>query len=335
MNIRGARLKATAAASDLHRKLNLRSEIREGLRPIDVYKAIIDLDVPLLFRPLEGVLGVYLSSPEKGILISSSDALNPARQRYTAAHELGHLCMGHGNSVDDAQNINNQESLQRAETAPTDVPIFEAEAEMFASEFLMPKALIVSTCKKMGLNKAGIMDPKNVYQLALRLGTSYQATCYALRSNELVSFQALNRLTQFTPKQIKQECIDEGTSIEHPHSDVILLDKTDHGRQLLLKPGDHVIMSLPEHTSGGFQWTVPDISPLVHWLDDKRSGASPEGVFGSPVLRHLTFTGESKVDLLLTECRSWGNREYINQFGINVDFRGREEGLPRVAREAL
>jgi len=335
MNIRGARLKAAAAASDLHRRLNLRDEIRKGLRPIDVYKAIIDLDVPLLFRPLDGLLGVYLSSPEKGILISSSDALNPARQRYTAAHELGHLFMGHGNSVDDAKNTNDQESLQRAETTPKDVPIFEAEAEVFASEFLMPKALIVSTCKKMGLNKTGIQDPKNVYQLALRLGTSYQATCYALRSNEIVSFQSLNRLTQFTPKQIKQECIVEGTPIEHPHSDVVLLDKTDHGRQLLLKPGDQVIMSLPEHTSGGFQWTVPDISPLGQWLGDNRSGISPEGVFGSPVLRHLTFTGESKVDLLLTECRSWANHEYINQFAINVDFRGREEGLPRVAREAL
>lgn len=325
MDTRTVRLRAAAAASKLHRQLGLRGQIREGLSPIDVYGAINQLGVPLLFRPLEGLLGAYLSAPAQGIIISSADSLSPARQRYTAAHELGHCFMGHESSIDSEAELN------RTAASIDTASVYEAEAEVFASEFLMPKALMVNTVKRAGWSAKDIREPGIVYQLSLRLGTSYSATSYALRSHELISRSELSLLNDVQPKQIKEQILNGDMTLDSYHSDVVVLSERDHGRLLILKPGDCVILRLTEHTSGGFQWQLQEGYPNLDLLRDNRTLADEGSQIGEPVQRNFTFKAQDLIQLGLAEKRSWGGL-IGSEFSLLADFRGREEGLPRSLR---
>lgn len=322
MDIRAVRLRAAAAANKLHRELVLKEQIREGRRPIDVYEAITRLDIPLLFRPLKGLLGAYLSSPAPGIMISSADSVSPARQRFTAAHELGHCYMGHGSSVDS------EEALNRTAASIGTAPVCEAEAEVFASEFLMPKALVTRTAKRSGWGGKDVKDPRVVYQLSLRLGTSYSATSYALRSHELITRGDLDLLGQVRPRQIKEELLDGEPILESYHSDVVVLSELDHGRLLVLKPGDCVILNLSEHTSGGFQWRLRETYPNLELLKNGRKVLDEASTFGQPVQRNFTFKGRNLIQLDLVEERTW-EKGIGSEFLLLADFRGREKGLPR------
>ncbi|QDT07508.1 helix-turn-helix protein [Rubripirellula lacrimiformis] len=59
------------------------------------------------------------------------------RERFTLAHELGHLCLHHQPAED-----------------------FEAEANQFASEFLMPKDDIIKSLRQLNLSKAAALKGK-------------------------------------------------------------------------------------------------------------------------------------------------------------------------------
>ena len=55
------------------------------------------------------------------------------------------------------------------------------EADAFAVGFMLPKWLVVGHCARQGWRIADLLRPEVVYQLSLRLGASYEATCRALR----------------------------------------------------------------------------------------------------------------------------------------------------------
>jgi len=255
-------------------------------------------------------------------MISSADSLSPARQRYTAAHELGHCYMGHESSIDS------EETLKRTAASIATAPVYEAEAEVFASEFLMPKALVVKTAKRSGWGAKDVRDPRVVYQISLRLGTSYSATAYALRSHELITSRDLDLLVNVRPKKIKEELLTGEITLESYHSDVVVLSEQDHGRLLILKPGDCVILNLAEHTSGGFQWRLREAYPNLDMLRDNRTQEGEGLAFGQPTKRIFTFKGQDLIELGLVEDRAWESH-VGSEFLLLADFRGREEGLPR------
>ena len=87
------------AAARLHQRLNLRHQIDAKGGNIDVFSVIQTLDLPLLLRPLQGLLGAYLNDPTPGVLITTQRPM--AIQRFTAAHELGHFSLQHQPSLDD------------------------------------------------------------------------------------------------------------------------------------------------------------------------------------------------------------------------------------------
>lgn len=96
---REAILHGTKEAARLHRDLGIRAKIEGRGGRIDVFGAILGLDLPLLFRPLKGLLGAYLPGPYPGIMVTNQRAL--PIQRFTGAHELGHAVMKHEGSLDD------------------------------------------------------------------------------------------------------------------------------------------------------------------------------------------------------------------------------------------
>ena len=92
--------------------------------------------MPLLLRPLDGLLGAYLNAPSQGILVTTQRPMSI--QRFTAAHELGHCHLNHQPSLDD------EASILRRMPANFDPghDYQELEADAFAVAFLMPKWLL-------------------------------------------------------------------------------------------------------------------------------------------------------------------------------------------------
>ena len=60
---RDAILTGIARAAELQHELGIRELLKDGSRPMDVFAAIKALKVMVLFRPLDGLLGAYVPTP--------------------------------------------------------------------------------------------------------------------------------------------------------------------------------------------------------------------------------------------------------------------------------
>lgn len=110
--------------------------------PVDVF-GLVKKYATLFFRsiPIEGVDGVSLDIKVPGrepVVILNSD-MSPKRQRFTLAHELGHIIIPwHVGDVIADRIFDGEYTYQN----PFDHMIMEGEANRFAAELLMPEGWI-------------------------------------------------------------------------------------------------------------------------------------------------------------------------------------------------
>lgn len=154
-----ARLKAVAAAKRVHRGLDLERRVTESGGQIDIFEAIAELDISLIFKPLTSALGFCLPAPMRGIMVTTLRGLHI--QRFTAAHELGHVVLEHKGSIDKEQEI-----LARDPFSGANGDLQEIQAEAFAAEFLLPRWLYIHHAKNQGWSSGHLRNPDIVYQLA-------------------------------------------------------------------------------------------------------------------------------------------------------------------------
>jgi len=321
--IREAKLRGVRAAAEVHINLGLREKIREGVEQVDIFNSIFQFDIPMLCQPLEGLLGAYVSKPDKGIIVTTNRRL--PIQRFTAAHELGHYWLKHEESLDS------EESMNLARQGVTNIPIQEVEAEAFASEFLLPKLLIVKTAKKQGWHQTDLRNPNIVYQLSLRTGTSYDATRLALFENKIIDFNTAKSLREIQPKITKKNIL-RSENIVNPWSDVFLITSSDNGTHIQASPEDTIIIELPEHTGGGYLWSEIYSDSVLELLNDETITA-PDINVGSINKRRLSLRGQKNTKIYIEEKRNWGkSKKPLEIFEMNISFEGKEEGLPRAAR---
>jgi Zn-dependent peptidase ImmA (M78 family) len=121
---------------------------------------VVVLDLP------EGVAGAYIARPDCPLVFVNGGQWI-ARQRFTLAHEFGHLRMGHETVVDK------QVAISGHLRDPNEVC-----ANAFAAEFLMPKAAIVRWGARNVLGGQPTLE--HVCLLAAEYGVSAQAARYAL-----------------------------------------------------------------------------------------------------------------------------------------------------------
>jgi hypothetical protein len=142
---------ANLAAAQAHGDLG----VDTSAPPIDVYSAIGAAGVVLMWRPLPRQFGAYVAEPgsRAGILINNG--LQPAAQRQTAGHELGHHRFRHGTQVDT--NLEAPLAQRTVWTAE------EKEAEAFSAWFLMPRKAVRMALARLGLERPHA--PEDVYQL--------------------------------------------------------------------------------------------------------------------------------------------------------------------------
>jgi Zn-dependent peptidase ImmA (M78 family) len=325
---RDAILTGTAKAAELHAELRLREKLRSGDRPVDVLGAIRAHSITVLFRPLDGLLGAYVPTPRSaGMLVTT--LRDHHVQRFTAAHELGHHVLGHKVPSFDKQ-VGFVARGERDGYAPQEI-----EADAFAAEFLLPKWLIVAHARRRQWGTQDLQKADVAYQLSLRLGVSYAATCWALASANLVPLDVARQLAERPPKESKQRAI-AGMKPTSWYPDVWVLSQHDQGAQLLGSPEDYFVFNLPEHVAGGYEWDVdamPDVGLAVR--RDERIDNAPESM-GGTVQRQVIAQGSGlRVGrLALAERRPWETRaQSLNTFEVDLALLGKEPvGLPRPER---
>jgi hypothetical protein len=191
--------------------------------PCDVYQLIHDRRLELQFFDVPTLEGMYLEDlPTRRICVS---AFRPGgRQRFTAAHELGHSVLGHGTKVDTIEELRNM-------TEETNVD--EQLAETFAASLMMSNSAIHAGFLQRSFDLKE-PSPPQVYQVATWLGVGYST----LSNHLLYSMRALsaahhNHLLRTEPKTIKSELVRRSTTKE-----VFQLDRLWSGQRVHAQVGD-------------------------------------------------------------------------------------------------
>jgi hypothetical protein len=223
--------------------------------PIDVYGAIGDAGVVLMWRTMPRQFGAYVaeSGSRPGILINNG--LPPAAQRQTAGHELGHHRFGHGTRLDADLEA---PLARRAVWTPE-----EKEAEAFAAWFLMPRKAVRTALARLGLEKP--QEPEDVYQLSLLLGTPYLSTVRHLPSLRLASPNLASRWAATSPSVIKTRLDPTAEAPPSRRPDVWLISNRLAGAEVTVHAGDRLVIRC---RSGGQILTYPS------WLMDLPARAS-------------------------------------------------------------
>ena len=316
---RAAILNGVKGAHELHRDLGIREQIErsEGWR-IDVFSVISRLGATLMFQPLDKLLGAYLPGDENGVLITTQRPL--PIQRFTAAHELGHLYLSHEPSLDDEGILRRSPFLGSGM-----VDRQEREADAFGSTFLVPPWLVVILLQRQGWSAASLADPLFAYQASLRLGTSYSATCYSFERYKIIDREQRARLLKVEPQEIKRAAL-AGYQPSDWRGDVWLLTDRDEG--VLIEGGrnDLFVLRLRENSGAGYLWDFDQLKAAGFALvaDDRDVGDDEK--IGGTVTRRVTAQSSDRHhgEITLQERRPWMPQKPAREFHIRYDLRGPE-----------
>ncbi len=316
---RAAILNGVKGAHELHRDLGTREQIErsEGWR-VDVFNVISRLGATLMFQPLDKLLGAYLPGDENGVLITTQRPL--PIQRFTAAHELGHLYLKHEPSLDD------EGILRRSPFSGSSmVDRQEREADAFASTFLVPPWLVVILLQRQDWSASSLADPLFAYQASLRLGTSYSATCYSFERHKIIDRQQRARLLKIEPQEIKRAAL-AGYQPSDWRGDVWLLTDRDEG--VLIEGGrnDLFVVRLRENSGAGYLWNFDQLKAAGFAVvaDDRDPGDDEK--IGGTVTRRVTAQSNDRHhgEVTLQERRPWMPQKPSREFHIRYDLRGPE-----------
>jgi len=93
---------------------------------------------------------------DRAVIRLSSRVADPGAERFSIAHEIGHIVLGHDTPASDAVC----EPTPRADTR-------EAEANAFASELLMPEVLVRRRCEVSPVSFEVVRELARDYQVSL------------------------------------------------------------------------------------------------------------------------------------------------------------------------
>jgi Zn-dependent peptidase ImmA (M78 family)/predicted secreted protein len=327
MNHRDAILEGTKKATRLHERLGTKEAIvRTGGR-VDVFDATLHQGSTLLFRNLNKIIGAYLNeNGTPGIIVTTQRPLSI--QRFTGAHELGHFFMGHDPSIDGDEILGTSCELATV----------EAQANAFAAEFLAPKWLLMHHGRSQGWDANSIQTSMVVYQLSLRLGLSYEATCHSLRTHDIIAHGVAQSLLAVAPKKIKRQILPESYEPANWFPDVWLLTEKDRGARIEGQPDDLFVLQLREQSGAGYLWDVESLRREgFEIISDERSKIDSSDAVGGSVLHKITAGAapHSEGEINLSHRRPWQEQEPLEQLTINYDVTGKENGLPRAQRRQL
>jgi Zn-dependent peptidase ImmA (M78 family) len=313
---------------ELLRAISEASTIHDRFSPadgssFDVLGAIIELGVPVLFRPLDGLWGATVAiGKDRGILVNTK--IGRPVQRFTLAHELGHVMLGHRSKFDHAGFAEDGIMAQQQLTE-------ERAANAFASELLAPPTFLARVARHHRWQRAHLQNAPTIYQLSLRLGISFAATCLALQNEGVLSRAKAAQLLAKGVHTLKRTLVAPGL-IRDSWADIWELKPSDQLHNIEAGPFDLFVVRLKDLASSGFLWE-PAMSGTNSRVVLDESAVSEK--LGETTSRKVVFefVEAERHRLRLEQRRPWTSG-FIDAFDVGVDTRGKETGgLPRRLRE--
>lgn len=287
----------------------------------DIIGEVTERNIPLLFRPLDKLWGAFIAveDHEPGIIVSTRLGL-PA-QRFTVAHEIGHLLIGHQSSLDETIEFTGRHGSKSR-------PSQEVAADTFASELLGAKRLLMDSAKRHGWTADRLHAPDNIYQLSLRLGIPYRATCWALVTSNVLTCEDAIGLQAKSLKDLKR-ALAPAELLADPEADVWELTEGDAGTFLEADPTDLFAVQVHDHAYAGFIWRLVDARGEV---DIVVEGDAVRGrAYGIPYSRtvYVRFASPGVRQLVFEHVRPWSGAT-LARIEIDIDDHGQEhEGHAR------
>lgn len=332
MSRRDIILRAAQRASEVLDDCGAMQRIEQGYTRIDPFQVAAQHDILVMLRPMEKLLGAFLGDTNPGILVNNQ---RPAGLVHmTCAHELGHFFMGHGSTADENIYYGNN------------ARVIELEADEFGYSLLAPRKLISLVMKRKGWQKSDLWHPVVLYQLALRLGTSYKAMAWSLVRHQVFSYGDAEKLLRVSPAALKRSIFGEVPP--DASKEVWLLDESDKDSILEPRPDDQIVIRLKNHASAGYLWQTDCLS------DAEGEGFHLQPVtvlsenvpddplmFGGPDTMDYVLTGGRTLDsgpteFQLTERMPWlPEGEVLSRFGSKAKFEGLETGFTPYSRAQL
>jgi Zn-dependent peptidase ImmA (M78 family) len=331
--IRRARLKGARAAEKLHRVLEVRPRVMATHERVDVFDALAWLDVRVVFKPLDGLLGAYIRGIQPGVMISTKRPLSV--QRFTAAHELGHAVLAHEPSLDSPNVLRRAASSKKAPKIEGFASYLqEIEADAFAGTFLLPNWLITHHANKQGWSRKYLSQEDTVYQLSLRCGASYQATVWALERNHIINEDQRVNLLGVKPKQIKAS-IGHFAGAADTRNDAWVLNEGDDRADIAINIGDTVTISLKQQAGAGYLWMPKCSSPNTLIELDTSVDLEPD-LIGGPSTKRAFYRADTQgVSTLPFEHRRLWETEALKEIAFHLFVKPPEKGLSRANRARL
>jgi Zn-dependent peptidase ImmA (M78 family) len=152
-------------------------ELEISSLPIPVDAIAGKLGAALSYEPFEGKddISGMLFRDERRIVIGINSAHASTRQRFSIAHEIGHLRMHHGDFFVDKTVRLNRDARSSMAIDPKEI-----EANRFAAELLMPEKIITAATKKRLAKKRNITAEELIEGLADECQVSKQAMEFRL-----------------------------------------------------------------------------------------------------------------------------------------------------------
>ena len=155
------------------------SEFGVKKAPVPVERIIKSKNIILEYAPLDSELSGMAYIKDNVAIIGLNALHHPNRQRFSAAHELGHHEL-HSDELQKSIHVDKGiRVLARDELSAEGIDKREIEANTFAAELLMPSGLILEALDVDGLD---IEDDASVEKLAHKFRVSASAMRFRLAS---------------------------------------------------------------------------------------------------------------------------------------------------------
>jgi Zn-dependent peptidase ImmA (M78 family) len=140
--------------------------------PVPVEKIARHLGAQLRFSPLDGEISGMIYIKDGVPIIGINSLHHPNRQRFTIAHECGHLLLHRPLITHEIHVDKKFPVLRRDDKSATGTEKIEIQANQFAAELTMPHVLLLA---ELGNNIVDIDDSALIERLAQQFKMSTDA----------------------------------------------------------------------------------------------------------------------------------------------------------------
>ena len=170
-------MNASRRRTILRRVREILAENQVTAPPVPVERIARKLSAQLRFSPLDNELSGMVFVKDDTPIIGINALHHPNRQRFTLAHECGHLVLHRAQVTKEVHVDKAFPMLMRDAASAAGVDPMEIEANLFAAELLMPAFLLA---EDLGEASFDIDDDVTVSALAQRFRVSVSAMQFRL-----------------------------------------------------------------------------------------------------------------------------------------------------------